>query len=173
MRIGAKTEGEGRRLYEELVDEWMASDRKSPFKDVKLQSYLGSESFGEWLQSKVNTDRELSAEIVGHGEWKTTPDVGAVFRASVEIMGVESADLVKGRRANEARDIVLYLCREESDASLSEIAGMFGVKYATVSMALKRLKEKMVGDDALAERVREIRCELTRRLGGASARGVA
>jgi putative transposase len=175
LMLGARTEIEGRKVYERYVDDWMKEDRKSPFEDVKRQSYLGTEAFGEWVESKLNADRQLSAEVVAHSEWMNAPDLLEVLRTAAEIMGAEFSGTGVRAKGKAERNMLMYLCKEESDANLSEIGGLFGISYAAVSIALKKLKERLDKDDALARKVDDVRQELVRRLGDISGRdrGVA
>jgi chromosomal replication initiation ATPase DnaA len=151
----------------------MASDRKSPFEDVKCQSYLGSESLGEWLESKVNADRELSADVVGHEELRAVPDVNGVLEVSADVMGVESSELRMLTRGRAERSMVMFLCREISDANMSEIAGLFDVGSPAVSVALRRLKRRIERDDILSRRIDDLKREIGERLDATGNRGVA
>lgn len=58
----------------------------------------------------------------------------------------------------------MYLCRETAEKPLNEIGETFGIKYAAVSLALKRVKEKLVADSKFANGVRTYKEALINKL---------
>ena len=72
-------------------------------------------------------------------------------RAAVERMKGKSWDRFVERRGDEGRDLFLWAARRFCGVTLSELASAVGAEYAAVSVAIKRLEGRAVGDGAIRD----------------------
>ena len=172
--LGAGTEGAGRRRYAEYVRGWLRKEEveqkkppgqrdesgSNPFSGMGLGCYVGGDQFRDFVQRLLAKDRQLSAELVGYRSWrKDVPMENLLERICTEV-GIATASLRQRKRNNRDRDVAMYLCREVGERRLRDIAEAFGVKYAAVSLALKRVREAMADDRLLAAKVEKARTSL-------------
>lgn len=79
--------------------------------------------------------------------------VAATFQVDMVVLSSKRQD--KG--ASLPRKVAMYLCRELTSESLQDVGKHFNRDYATVIAAIQSLNAMMDKDNALAERVRDIR----------------
>jgi chromosomal replication initiator protein len=86
--------------------------------------------------------------------------VQAVQKAVCEQFGVSEEHLVSARRDRKtslARQVAMYLMRDLTRTSLSQIGDLFGGKtHSTVLYACKKLEAEMKQDEALAQAIRQL-----------------
>jgi len=89
-------------------------------------------------------------------------DLSGVNRVVAEAYGYEESDLlVRDRKLHEARDVGIYLSRELTRETNREIGSHFGgIGPAAVSLASKRIKERMKRDAEFRGKVAELHAKL-------------
>ena len=131
--------------------------RKPYFKPV-----LGSKGFVQWVMERIGKKAHVDAEkpesrrVFG---W----EIGEIVRATAKAYGKTVVELGAKRRGepNEARGMVMYLCRVLGGFKLTEIGKVVGLeKYSSVSTAYLRMKERVNKERKLSRRAREIENQL-------------
>ena len=89
-------------------------------------------------------------------------DLSGVSRVVAEAYGYEESDLlVRDRKLHEARDVGIYLSRELTRETNREIGSHFGgIGPAAVSLASKRIKERMKREAEFRGKVAELHAKL-------------
>jgi hypothetical protein len=144
---------EGRRRYREYVHGWLIEESENPLAEVKRGCYLGGEEFADQMERLLVGDQPISDQVVAYKEWRRSVPVGELLARFAEAWQVPPADLRSRRRPNEARDIFIYVCREVGGRELREIGEVLGIKGAAVSLAAKRVRERLAADPRLRQRV--------------------
>lgn len=153
--LHAGTQREGRGQYRAYILNWLETeqeerakpDRKqdktvfNPFSETKLGCYLGGDEFRDFIQGLLGKERTLDSAVVGSQHWRKETSMAELLGAIAEARGIDSADLFEPRRPHPERDAAMYLCREVGEKTLREIGETFGIKYAAVSLATKRVRE--------------------------------
>lgn len=177
-QLGVRRAREGRRRYAAYLKGWLQKEeeergkpvgernfsRFNPFSEVKLGIVLGGEGFCEYIQGLLDPDRELSAEITNYRQWRRTVPVLDILARAASVWGVTLDEVRRRGRPNEARDAVIYLCREGAAKGLREIGEPLGIKAAAVGHALKRVHERQAGDRRLRLQLAEAKEAVVRLL---------
>lgn len=119
------------------------------------------------------SDRELSQEVIEHllrdifqEQARRAVSIDQIQRKVAEHFDVRLADMTSKRRpANIAfpRQIAMYLSRELTNSSLSDIGDAFGGKdHGTVIHAVKLVKRKMEADEKTRHTIRMLDAQLQR-----------
>lgn len=114
-------------------------------KDSRL---LGDDRFMEDALDHLPTPRVLA------------PDLDTIIRFVCDRYGVEEAELAaKGRmrRPAEVRAVTGWLAAELNSASLSEVANRFGRDIATLSGAVRGVREQMRKDNDFSDHLNSLR----------------
>lgn len=166
--LHAGSEREGRRRYREYIRGWLKKEEEerskpkrkrdetvfNPFCETRLGCYLGDDDFRDFILRLLGKDRELGAELVGYRKWRKEVPLSKLVGQIAVIRGVSPDDLLKRGRSHSERDTAMYLCREVGQKGLREIGEAFGVKYAAVSLAVKRVKEKLDKDKWFSKQIK-------------------
>jgi len=113
---------------------------ESPFKDVKKGCVLGSKDFVEKVTARVRAGGRIR-EIPGTRIASLDPTkIEALIAKIAESFGVEKDRLFDRRKNNRYRQTALYLLKKHSPLKLKEIGDLFGMDYAAVHAAIKRLE---------------------------------
>jgi len=174
--LGAKTERGGRQRYRHYVRDWLlreAEERKkpvrardlsglNPFSETKMGCYLGGDEFRDLIQGLLSKDRELSDEIVNYRQWRRTVPMAALLEKAAGAWGVSVGLVHERRRPNEARDTVIYLCREAGQKGLREIGEVLGIRSAAVGHAIRRVKRRAGKDRRMQRAVHAAKGRLIR-----------
>jgi chromosomal replication initiator protein len=110
--------------------------------------------------------RPLSAELIAElipaskRRLEATP-VEEIQEQVASSFGISRAELVGSSRAAaplRARQVAIFLTRELTDLSLPQIGRLFGGRdHSTILNSLRRMEANLAGDDALSNRVEELR----------------
>ncbi len=94
-----------------------------------------------------------------------------VFQKICTMSQVSRSDLKSSARANRivrARQMSMYLLKELTDMSLTEIGVQFGNRtHSAIHNSLKQIKKKMVTDDVLRQQLQLVKEDLAREAGAA------
>jgi len=119
------------------------------------------------------SDRELTQEVIEHllrdifqEQARRAVTIDQIQRKVAEHFDVRLADMTSKRRpANIAfpRQIAMFLSRELTNSSLSDIGDAFGGKdHGTVIHAVKLVKKRMAGDESTRHVIRMLDAQLQR-----------
>lgn len=152
--LGARTEREGRRRYREYVQGWLIEESESPLEEVKRGCYLGGAEFGDWIERLLVGEKPISDQVVAHREWRgPSTTARAMIERIGELWGTSLEQICRRQRPNAPRDVAIYLCREVGAKGLREIGAEFGIKGAAVSLAAKRIRQRIAVDRGLRKRL--------------------
>jgi chromosomal replication initiator protein len=104
---------------------------------------------------------ELIAEVIPRARSAEATSVEEIQQQVAESFGISRAELIGSSRAAtplRARQVAIFLTRDMTDLSLPQIGRLYGGRdHSTVLNSLRRIEAGMGDDDALADRVRELR----------------
>jgi len=158
--LDAETRREGCKRYREYIKQRLAQEDPNPFADLKRGCYLGGPAFGEFIERLFTKDEPLSDQVVAYREWRNELPAEEVIRKAAEAWGVGLEEVHAHRKPNPARDVVAYLCREAAHKELKEIGEVLGVKAAAVSLATKRVRDRLAEDRRFQKQVEGARSQL-------------
>lgn len=142
-----------RRKYREFVSDGIGLGHRDDFYDVKEQRFLGDDQFVE----KIN--RHLDLDVTP----KVRVDLSVIESAVCRRYQV-AAELLrsptKEHRGSFARAVVAYLGQELGTVKLNEVAARYGRDQVSLSLGLKRLRERLAQEVDLSENIRGLLKEL-------------
>jgi hypothetical protein len=146
-----------RQAYRRFISEEDRLDILRFYEGRKLPSILGGEEFMQRVKERF-FPRMQHPEIPESRV--LAPDVDAIKEAVCNVYGIKGKDLLRVQRgkANEPRNVAIYLTRELRCGTLEEVSGAFHMsRYSSASSAIRRLKAQMARDQRLQRRIDEIR----------------
>jgi REP element-mobilizing transposase RayT len=143
-QMGSASAGSNGRLeYRRFVEEGLLREVESPWEEVQWQAVLGSESFVQRIQDRLQRKPKERAEITGLRRAARPPEAQAILKAVAQRYGVTMEHIRTGSYGLEARNVAIWLVWENSGMSLREIGELFGgLNYAAVAQRLRRLSSK-------------------------------
>ncbi|MBM3476981.1 MAG: hypothetical protein FJX75_27235 [Armatimonadetes bacterium] len=156
-RFGA-TRAEQVRRYREFVRSGLPDD---PVKQAAFGAILGSPAFVKRVR-RVLKDRDFDPEVSRLQVARPQPSLTMLFRAVARSYGADPKSVrCKSKRRNDARDVAIYLARHLWGIPLREIGEFVGeLGGAAVSLADRRIAERLPHDAALRRRVAALEREL-------------
>ncbi len=128
--------------YRRFVEEGLTGEIASPMEAVQWQAVLGSESFVQRVQDRMNEMKGGRCEVTAlrRGAKRARPE--EVLEGVARHYGMTSEELTgAGGLMGEARNVALWLVWERCGLSQREIGELFGgMNYAAVAQRLRRLK---------------------------------
>jgi hypothetical protein len=134
--------GEAVRRYRRFVLEGIAEGHREDLYATKEQRYLGDDEFVDEVSRKLE-EREPRPVRVELGEVEEA--VCREYHLSLDLLRARSKD----RRGSFGRAVVAYLGQELGGIKLRQVAQRYGRDQVSVSLGLKRLREKMADDAEL------------------------
>jgi chromosomal replication initiator protein len=123
-----------------------------------------SSLLGESLQPSL-VDRALGTRATA-APVPTAPSIAAIQDATCSVLGITRQDMLSPRRTPavaRARQLAMYVAREQTGASLTEIAREFDRDHTTVVHALRTVASKLEPGSDLAENLSRVRTTLGER----------
>ena len=146
---------QGRRQYREYVFKGIEAEIENPFINVSHQSILGTQSFVEWIKTKL--PRKGSREVPALRGIQRNLFADQVVRAVSQFCGVKPADILNRKtRAKRVRQMTMELCYRYCNLGQKQIGQIFGVDYSTVSVNRTRLKSRLKSDRRLKKQFKQI-----------------
>jgi REP element-mobilizing transposase RayT len=159
--LGARTEREGRKRYREYVRGLLIEESDNPLAEVQRGCYLGGAEFGEWIERLLVGERPISDQVVAHRQWRGPSTTASSMMERISALwGVSLAQIHSRQRPNEARDVAVYLCREVGAKPVGEIGAVLRIKGSAVSLAAKRIHQRIAADQELRKRLEAVKNEL-------------
>jgi len=151
-----------RARYKAYVAEGVDAEIQAFYGQRKLSPILGGKAFRERLPLKGN---ELEVPELRAHRRKPSPE--HIAETVCRHIGVDPATVWAPARSrgvsNPARAIALYLCQQEADMRLADIATYFGLKsYTSAGSSIRHFRRLLGEDRGLAEVVERVRNELRR-----------
>jgi REP element-mobilizing transposase RayT len=169
--LAAQSVRQGCQRYRAYIENWLKadaernsrhhaaiSDSHTPFAAVQRGSYLGCGEFGEMIERMLTGDRPLTEQVVGYRQWRRNAPIEDVLAAAMHVVQVDWPVIARGARPNRPRrDEIMWLMRMAADRNLGEIGLLMGVKQAAVSLATKRVADRMTAEEPMRRRMQDAR----------------
>jgi chromosomal replication initiation ATPase DnaA len=144
-RFGAH-QGRARSQYLAFVLDGIGVGHREEFYDLKEQRFLGDTPFVEKINRRLDVEPPRRVKV----ELSTIEDmVCRRFQCPVESLYSRSKD----RQGSLARAVIGYVGHELGTVKLAEIGRRYGRDQVTVSLGIKRLRERMGGESDLRKSV--------------------
>lgn len=137
---------QARRKYEEFVLDGIGAGHRDDLYDVKEQRFLGDDQFVEKIIRSLDLDPPPTIRV----------DMSAIetavsrrYKYPVELLHSRS----KEHRGSFARAVVAYLGQELGTIRLNEVAARYGRDQVTLSLGIKRLRERLAQESDLSENI--------------------
>jgi len=150
---------QARRKYEEFVLEGIGAGHRDDFYDVKEQRFLGDDQFVEKINRSLDLDPPPTIRV-GLSSIETA--VSRRYKYPVGLLYSRT----KEHRGSFARAVVAYLGQELGTVRLNEVAARYRRDQVTLSLGLKRLRERLAQEPDLSASI----ASLLKQLRGAKAR---
>jgi len=149
LRYFGKRVDFAREKYREYVENAIGKRMEDPLKQVYASTILGSESFIEWAQGKIDRQsREKdSRDIPALKALACRPTLDQIQQGTVDVVR-DDAGLQK--------KIAMYLSQDMGGYSLIEIGERHGLQASAVSQSNRRFRKKMKEDKHINEIVKDI-----------------
>jgi chromosomal replication initiator protein len=149
-------ENYGKNIDDEVID-YIATNIKSNIRELegaynKIIAYSRLNNVDVTLENAM----EALKDIIYPDKSKViTPQL--IIDTVCEQYGTKKDDIISKKRNSEIvlpRQIIMYLCREHTDASLEEIGRTLGKKdHTTVMSGINKIKQKMAFDEELNKNI--------------------
>lgn len=152
-------EKDARKNYREFVEGVDIRTVEDPSEQLEGGFILGSTEFVKWIKDNYLSKRDDEKEIPQLKKLKPrvaldriAEQVGKAFNIEVEKI------FKKGLKQNKAREVAIYLARELSGLSCSDLGVFFGgVSGALITMMEKRITEEIAVNRHLKKKVENIK----------------
>ncbi len=145
---------QAQRAYRKFVLEGLRK-KESPWEKMEGGVYYGGEGLKEKLKGLLDK-KDPEIPMKHHRiEKHTAEDV--IQKVSKAYKVEEKEITTKFHKANEARDVGMYLLRKRAHLGLKEIAEKFGVKYSAVGNRIAMVKKRMEGETRFKARIDNIK----------------
>ena len=145
-------ENYGKNIDDEVIN-YIATNIKSNIRELE-GAFNKIIAFSRLNNVDITLDNAMEAlkDIIYPDKSKIiTPQL--IIDTVCEQYGTKKDDIISKKRNSEIvlpRQIIMYLCREHTDASLEEIGKLLGKKdHTTVMSGINKIKQKMTFDDEL------------------------
>lgn len=153
LRQFAPKPARARGQYEEFVLDGIGAGHRKDFYDVKEQRFLGDDQFMEKINRGLDFDSPPKIRV----------DLSSI-EAAVSRRYRYPAELLHSRtkehRGAFARAVVAYLGQELGTVRLNEVAAQYGRDQVTLSLGVKRLRERLAKESDLSEDIAGLLKEL-------------
>jgi len=138
-----------RRKYEQFVLDGIGAGHRAELYEVKEQRFLGNDQFVE----KINRTLDLESPPRVRVDLRTIEHaVARRYRHPVAVLNART----KERRGSFGRAVVGYLGQELGSIRLNEVAARYRRDQASLSLGVKRLRERMVREAELNDEVSSV-----------------
>jgi putative transposase len=147
LSLFGKSRKQAFKAYRNFVEEIEPAGVENPAKDVVGGFILGRVEFVNWVKDTYLSQRSDETEIPQLKDMKPRPTPHDVVGAVCDEFGCDAEWIVqKGKKGNTARDVAIYLSRELTGATGTELGKYFGnitgagitVRYNHVVKAVSR-----------------------------------
>jgi REP element-mobilizing transposase RayT len=155
---------DARRQYQTFVEQGLDEEIRTFYSKGRLSPVLGGEDFLRAL-ARHRKARQRDPEVPEAKRLLPRPSLASIARATAAHFRVEAKSLYRESRgrgkANVPRAVAMALSRRPGGYPLKEIAQVFRVgNYASVSVAIRRLRDRLGEDRALARALATLRRSL-------------
>ena len=148
--------------YRDFVEEIEINALKDPEEDIIGGFILGDIDFVNWVKDTFLSTRNDEKEIPQLKRLKPKVSLKKILQAVSDEFGCSKEKIrEKGRKNNKSREIAIYLARDLSGATCSELGDFFGgVSGAAITVRYNKVAEEMAGDKRLKRKVDKIKDQI-------------
>ncbi|MCF6324560.1 MAG: transposase [Gammaproteobacteria bacterium] len=149
LQVKAKVHARYRAFIELGIDE----EIKQFYNKGNMAPYLGSEVFRSWAYDQREKE---GGEVTEKEKYHFKPDMDKLIKQVSVVFEVTVKSILTGKRGstNHPRWIAMYVCQEQGDHRLIDIARKFGLKRSgSVASIITKLKKMLQADKKLAARI--------------------
>lgn len=143
--------------YRRFVLEGIGGGHREDFYAAKEQRYLGDDEFVEQVSRGVEKEESRPVQV----------ELGDIEEVVCREYGLSSEELRlrnKERRGSFGRLMIAYLSQRLGGTRLNEVAKRYGRDQVSLSLGLKRLRQKLAEDGRLRQSVEQLAGRLGRKL---------
>ncbi|MEE9153608.1 MAG: transposase [candidate division NC10 bacterium] len=162
--LGLFGERGSRSRYQAFVEQGVDEEIRTFYSQERLSPVLGREDFQRSL-ARHRKAKQRDPEIPEAKRLGPRPSLAVIAQAIAQHFGIERSDLYRESRGrgntNAPRAVAMALSRRPAGYSLKEIAEALRVShYSSISVAIRRLRDRLDTDRQLAKTVDRIRKSL-------------
>lgn len=162
--LGLFGKRDARSRYHAFVEQGVDEELRTFYSKGRLRPVLGRDGFLKALVRRRKATR-ADPEVPEAKRLRPRPNLTAIAQATAAHFRVDPTDLYResrgGRKANAPRAVAMALSRRPGAYPLKEIAQAFKVSnYSSISVAIRRLQERVAADRELAKTIATIRKSL-------------
>ncbi len=137
--------------YKDFINAAVRTGHREDLYEVKEQRYLGEDSFIETMEKRISKVKPIYFPV--HLDMDAlVVEISRVF----EVPAGRIMDHSRSRDTALCRAVAAYIAKEVGDIPLGESARHLGRDPVSISIGVKRLKERLEDDDELAARIGKI-----------------
>ncbi len=154
-----KTTKEAYKNYKEFVEGVDIRKIKNPGRDAVNGFILGEPDFVEWVKDTFLSGREENKEIPQLRKLKPRVSPNTIVSEVGKEYGCGEEDIrVKGRKKNVARDVAIFLSKDNCGIQFKDLGEFFGnVTGATITMTYNRVANEIERNKRLKRRVQRLK----------------
>ena len=135
---------------------------KDPEEDIISGFVLGDIDFVNWVKDTFLLARNDEKEIPQLKRLKPKVSLKSVLQIVSDEFGCSKEKIrEKGRKNNKARSLAIYLARDLSGATCSDLGNYFGgVSGAAITVRYNKIVKEMAGDKRLKRKVGKIKARI-------------
>ena len=163
LRRWGTTREKQRRAYRTFVEE-PEEVVQDPLRELEFGLILGTAKFVGWIRTTF-CDRESDSQVAQLAKARPATSLATVCQVVCSAYECDQEVLLRKRKHNnEARDVALYMGRHHARRKLTELGERFGgMSTPAVSLACKRVEDRMAGSRTLRSRLKQLEAQLTTR----------
>ena len=148
--------------YRDYVEKADIEKMEYPYEHLVGGFILGNAGFVNWVKKAFLAVRRDEREVPQLMQLKPKVSIEKVLLAVCEEFGVsEDHILVKGKKANKARDLAIYLARDISGETCKKLGEYFGgITGPGITMRYNRFINEMKHDKRLKGKIAKIKKQL-------------
>jgi len=150
------------KAYRDFVEKADLQALKNPHEHLVGGVILGNTGFVDWVKKTFLAVRRDEKEVSQLKHLKPKVSLEEVLRAVCEELGCSANHiLAKGKKANKARDLAIYLSRDLSGKTCKELGEYFGgITGPGITMRYNRVNNEMKQDRKLKRKLVRIKKQL-------------
>lgn len=157
-----KTVKQGQRNYTEFVEGVDAKKVQDPGRNAVSGFILGGPDFVDWIKDTFLTDRNDEGEIPQLKRLKPRVSPEAIVeKVSKEFKTDADSITAKGRKHNVARDIAIYLAKDNCGVPFKDLGAYFGnATGQAITMAYNRIDREIQQNKAAKRKVAKVKGQI-------------
>lgn len=154
-----KNKKEGKKNYKNFVEGVDAKAVENPHKNLIGGFILGEVNFVNWIKETYLAHKKEDREIPQLKELKPKLTPEAIISEVCKEFEIEKESIIKkGAKRNKARDLAIYISKDNSGISCKELGGYFGkISGAAITMAYNRIDKEIKKNKQVKAKLNKIK----------------